>query len=87
MPDVSLVGSPVTIAKISGTVVANGVLHGHVSMPTEFSAYHGEYEVTPAIDEQSLATKDKRMLDDVTIQAIPYTEVTNPAGGKTIIIG
>lgn len=86
MPDISLVGAPVTIAKIRGAVVADGVLHGRVSMPTEFSTYHGDYEVTPAINEQSLATKDKRMLDDVVIKEIPYAEVTNPAGGTTIII-
>lgn len=86
MPDISLVGNPITITKIRGKVVADGVLHGRVSMPTEFSAYHGDYDVTPAIEAQSLATKDKRMLDDVTIKAIPTYEVSNTSG-TTFIIG
>lgn len=87
MPDISLVGKPTNIGKIRGKVVADVVLHGRVSMPTEFSAYHGTYEVVPSAEEQLLATKDKRMLENITVKEIPYAEVTNPVGGTTIIIG
>lgn len=49
--------------------------------------YKGNYEVTPAITAQVLETARKVMRDDVTVKEIPYAEVTNPAGGTTIIIG
>ena len=43
--------------------------------------YHGTYEVTPDTSEQSLATKDKILRQDLTIHKIPYYAVDNPAGG------
>ena len=49
-------------------------------------AYTGDYEVTPKDEEQILATKEKRMTDNVTVKEIPYAEMDNDAGGKTIII-
>ena len=50
--------------------------------------YDGEYEVTPkTYDEQTLPTKNKRMLKDVTIKKIPQYEVSNSAEGYTLIIG
>lgn len=49
--------------------------------------YEGSYEVTPRKIEQLLETKNKSMLDDVTINAINYAEVANPQGGKTATIG
>lgn len=49
--------------------------------------YEGAYEVTPRKVEQILATKDKSMSDNVTVEAIHYAEVENPSGGKTIIVG
>lgn len=48
--------------------------------------YDGTYEVTPKINAQTLATKDKSMTDNVTVLAVPYSEVTNPQGGKTVNI-
>ena len=49
--------------------------------------YKGDYEVTPAITAQVLETARKAMRDDVKIKEIPYAEVSNPAGGTTVIIG
>lgn len=52
------------------------------------SPYLGAYDVTPAVRErQILPTQGKRMERDVTVHAIPYAEVSNAAGGKTITIG
>lgn len=48
--------------------------------------YDGDYVVTPKVTEQMMPTKDKVMRDDVTVRAIPYFDVSNPAGGKTIYI-
>lgn len=49
--------------------------------------YKGSYEITPRVVEQMLETKDKSMIDDVTVNAIPYVEVSNVGGGFTATIG
>ena len=49
--------------------------------------YSGSYSVTPKVTEQVLPTKDKSMLDDVTIFQVPFQETDNPSGGKTVVIG
>jgi hypothetical protein len=48
--------------------------------------YDGDYNVTPATTPKTLATKEKFMVDDVTIQAIPFFEVSNTSGGNTVYI-
>lgn len=53
----------------------------------EFPYYEGNYEVTPDVLEQKLDTKQKIMREDVVVKAIPYSETTNNAGGKTVYIG
>ena len=49
--------------------------------------YEGEYVVTPRKVEQVLGTNDKRMTDDVTVEAISYIEVGYLGGGVTVTIG
>lgn len=50
--------------------------------------YTGEYDVRPKTYEPVvLETKGRSMLDDVTVQKIPQFEVSNDAGGKTLILG
>ena len=49
--------------------------------------YGGPYEVTPRIESVVLATRNKTMSNDVTVFEIPYVEVRNPVGGKTVTIG
>ena len=49
--------------------------------------YDGEYAITPKVEAQTMPTKQKVMLDDVTVLAIPYAEVTNNANGQTATIG
>ena len=49
--------------------------------------YTGEYEVTPkTYDEQVFPTKNKRMIDNLTVKKIPQYEVSNNSG-YTLIIG
>ena len=49
--------------------------------------YEGEYEVTPkTYNEQVLPTKNKRMIDNLTVKKIPQYEVSNNSG-YTLIIG
>lgn len=49
--------------------------------------YTGDYIVDPDFATQMLETKEKFMLDDVTINPIEVARVSNPAGGRTIYIG
>jgi len=49
--------------------------------------YDGEYTITPKpFTEQVLETKNKSLVNDITVLEIPYSEVTNPEGGKTVNI-
>ena len=48
--------------------------------------YEGPYNVTPKVTAQTLPTAKKFMQEDVSIRAIPYFDVSNPAGGNTIYI-
>ena len=38
---------------------------------TDIESYKGEYTVTPSLEEQILVTKNKRMTDNVTVEAVP----------------
>lgn len=49
--------------------------------------YTGPYTVAPNFEAQQLATKDKLLRDNVTVDPIEVSRVSNPAGGKTIYIG
>lgn len=49
--------------------------------------YEGDYNVIPRVYEQVLPTKDKLMLDDVTVEVIPMMKVINVSNGYTATIG
>ena len=49
--------------------------------------YTGSYTVTPTFETQELATKDRLLKDNVTVDPIAVARVENPSGGKTIYIG
>ena len=62
---------------------------GNVQPLTEYvggDPYMGAYTVTPKVDAQGMATKGKVMTEDVTIEAIPFYEVSNTSGGNTVFI-
>jgi len=48
--------------------------------------YMGAYEVTPAVEAQTLPTKQKTMQNDLTVKSIPYYEMDNQ-NGTTVYIG
>jgi len=49
--------------------------------------YDGDYEVMPTVEDNIvLNTKQKTMLDDVTVKKIPVYEIDNPQGGTTVYI-
>ena len=45
------------------------------------------YDGPPDFETQELATKDRLLKDNVTVDPIAVARVENPAGGKTIFIG
>ena len=49
--------------------------------------YEGSYDITPMVLGQKLNTQNKSMVNDITVNAIPYVEVTNVGGGYTATIG
>lgn len=54
---------------------------------SNFEYYDGEYEVTPSTKQQTLETESKVMRENVIVEPIPYSEVSNGAGGTTVTIG
>ena len=52
-----------------------------------FDPYQGDYEVDPSAHEAIiLPTRNKALLDDVTVNKIYYAEVSNLADGMTAYI-
>lgn len=76
---------------LSGNVIPNKrlLLNGALRISTStggvYPIYQGPYDVIPQTYEQSLETKKKLMTDNVTVEEIPYSEVSNDFG-KTAVI-
>ena len=49
--------------------------------------YKGDYTVTPKVEKQELATRQKFLTENVKIKEIPFFEVSNLEGGQTVYIG
>lgn len=59
----------------------------NVGGTSQIPPYEGEYEVTPkTYDEQVLPTRNKKMINNLTVKKIPQYEVSNDSG-YTLIIG
>lgn len=73
---------------ITGVVLPGGTI-GATIQPggSAIERYPGPYEITPTVDGQTLPTAQRRMTEDLNINPIPCTAVSNPAGGYTVIIG
>ena len=54
---------------------------------SEYEDYDGDYIVFPDWEDQTLATNEKVMHDDVTVKAIYINITENLAGGNTVYIG
>lgn len=81
-----LSGQIIVEGTLSGQMSPEGILKGQLILPVGYEDYTGEYNVIPKIEAQSLPTADKHLTDNVTVEPIPYYEVSNQKG-KTIIIG
>lgn len=58
-----------------------------VSDHTGVEHYKGSYTVTPKVEKQELATRQKFLTENVKIKEIPFFEVSNLEGGQTVFIG
>ena len=90
IPVVPLTGSISSNGKLSGTLINVNppVISGEISDDTiTHNTYDGSYEVFPRKVTQVLDTANKFMAHDLTIDAISYSEVSNPEGGETVNIG
>lgn len=64
--------------KIEGTIsIGNGEV---------VDTYEGDYVVSPKIRDQILETRNKKMLEDVVVEKVPYYETSNTSG-TTVYIG
>lgn len=63
------------------------VYFGEIVPIGDLPAYTGAYNVDPKFTAQKLATNGKKMLDDVTVEAIEVQRVSNTSGGRTVYIG
>lgn len=89
-----------SIENLKGTVNANKVVSGRLSIAQkvtgsisgnvkdhQYPVYDGPYVATPKFESQELETKDKMMKDNVEVEPIYVSRVSNPAGGTTVYIG
>lgn len=75
--------------KLKGSMRATQHLRGFAAASMAYSdleVYDGVYEVTPTAREQILHTINKKMEDNVTVHATPYSQVMNDDGGYTVTI-
>ena len=63
------------------------VYFGEIVPTGDLPAYTGAYNIDPKFTAQKLATNGKKMLDDVTVEAIEVQRVSNTSGGRTVYIG
>ena len=94
----TLKGRMVARLTLSASFPVKKRLRGHISKPKKLKGtiktdvekeyYEGDYIVIPkAFEDQDLTTLRKYMTGDVLVKEIPYSEVSNLAGGITVNIG
>ena len=70
------------IKSINNTITAT--LKG---IPVPIPVYDGSYVFTPSTFSYFLDTEGKKLISNILINEIPYSEELNSAGGLTIKIG
>ena len=75
-----------TVVSVSATI--QGELSIAAMNTNADPEYEGSYNVISKVNESVvLSTKDRALRDNVTVLAIPQFEISNDAGGSTLIIG
>lgn len=80
-----------TSAVVSKLTTTNKTMIGAInelnSKQQNVDYYDGDYTVTPKVEKQELATRQKLLTEDVKIKEIPFFEASNNEGGQTVFIG
>lgn len=77
--------TPKMIGCLASSNIVEGTIGHRVKEPLDYS---GAYEVTSMIDiEQTLETAKRYLDQNIKVKAIPYAEVSNLSGGRTVTIG
>ena len=84
---IPLIGTIRSEIPITGKLKIEDVVFGKIQLSGNLSIYNGDYTVTPSVEEQTLKTANKKMLEDVTVKKIPFYETSNLSGGNTVYIG
>lgn len=84
---IPLTGTIRSEISITGKLKTEDVMFGKIQLSGNLSIYNGDYTVTPSVEEQTLKTANKKMLEDVTVKKIPFYETSNLSGGNTVYIG
>ena len=74
--------------KLKGIIRSTINLKGIVSKPSFIvgEEYEGDYVVKPKVDQQIMPTKNKMLINDMTIKGIEIHRVKNNGGGTTVYI-
>lgn len=72
---------------IIGRMNSSGSIDGVVNITTESPVYDGELTVIPSTNDTILPTAQKLVMDNVRVEKIPYSEVSNTSNGITVTIG
>lgn len=67
-------------------VVSGGSATPSIPSTPGIEVFTGPYEVTPTIKGFKMDTAEKYMPQDVKVKAIPFSDVSNIAGGTTVYI-
>lgn len=90
IPTATLTGEISTIVSLTGEISTIVSLIGEATIPhiVPVQPYEGDYSVVPkVVSDVILPTEGKQMKSDVAVLKIPQYEVSNDAGGKTLIMG
>lgn len=60
---------------------------GQVGKVPASEVYDGPYEITPEVVAQEIPTAEKFLEENMTVKAIPFYDVGNTSGGRTVYIG
>ena len=90
LSDISTIEAEISpISEIQADLSALSNISAMITLPEVVDGlpYLGEYDVIPDFELQTLETKNRRLKEDVTVEAIRVSRTTNPSGGTTVYIG
>ena len=78
--------APVISVRIQDSPHINVNVSAITKILPEGDVFSGPYNVVPKVNAQTLATADKYMTQDVSVDAVPFYSVSNQYGGNSVYI-